>query len=122
MVRIRTKVLTLLVTRKMDSKEEIVAAGSYFARNDKTAEVAFAVEDRLQGKGIGAQLLERLGIVCRRHGFTRFWAVTRMENESMIEVFRHSGFPMTERLDRGIVEIDFAVVPTESSVKLFGTA
>jgi acetyl coenzyme A synthetase (ADP forming)-like protein len=36
----------------------------------------------------------------------------------MIDVFRHSGFKLSERLDHGSVEIDFAVAPTESSVSL----
>jgi acetyl coenzyme A synthetase (ADP forming)-like protein len=97
---------------------DIVAAGSYISRGNQTAEVAMAVDDQFQGKGIGTQLLERLAIIAIRNGFVRFWAVTRMENRSMIEVFRNSGFPVQERFDRGLVEIDFSVTPTQASVEL----
>jgi acetyl coenzyme A synthetase (ADP forming)-like protein len=79
--------------------------------------VALAVEDRFQGKGIGSQLLERLALLAIRNGFVRFWAVTELENQNMIDVFRHSGFPLTEKLESGFVEVDFSVQPTESSVE-----
>lgn len=111
------KLITLLVTRLAEDREVVVAAGSYLARAEKTAEVAMAVDDRFQRKGIGSQLLERLSLLAIRNGFLRFWAVTELGNQGMIDVFRHSGFPLTERLESGSVEVDFAVMPTESSVK-----
>ncbi len=108
--------LTLVVTRMSAGKEAIVGVGSYIAAGDGRAEVAFAVEDELQGKGIGTQLLERLALLATRAGITRFWAVTKSENRGMIEVFRRSGFPLHERFDRGYLELDFSVLPTEASV------
>jgi len=45
--------LTLVITRTSGKNDAIIAAGSYVARDDKSAEVAMAVEDRFQGKGIG---------------------------------------------------------------------
>jgi len=35
----------------------------------------------------------------------------------MIEVFRRSGFPVSEKLDTGYLELDFSVLPTASSVE-----
>lgn len=110
--------LTLVITRRSDEKEIIVAAGSYIARDEKSAEVAFAVEDRFQGKGIGTHLLERLALLAVRAGFSRFWAVTYAENRGMIEVFRHSGFPLKEKGEGGYLELDFSVLPTEASVHI----
>src|SRR5215475_5977350 len=92
--------LTLVVSRMSGGKETIIAVGSYIASGDERAEVAFAVEDSFQGKGIGTQLLERLALLATRIGITRFWAVTKMENRGMIEVFRRSGFPVHEKFDR----------------------
>lgn len=109
--------LTLVITRRSGERETIVAAGSYMARDDKSAEVAMAVEDRFQGKGIGTHLLERLALLAVRAGFTRFWAITQLENRGMIDVFRNSGFTLTEKLESGFIELDFSVVPTESSVR-----
>src|SRR4029077_13358716 len=57
-------------------------------------------------------------VIAIRNGFVRFWAVTQMDNRGMIEVFRHSGFPVKEHLEAGLVEIEFDVTPTESSVQL----
>src|SRR5207244_2276252 len=110
--------LTLVVTRKADDRETIVAAGSYIGRDTLTAEVAMAVEDRVQGKGVGTHLLERLALLAARVGFTRFWAITQFENRGMIDVFRHSGFPLAEKFDGGYIELDFSVLPTQSSVEL----
>jgi acetyl coenzyme A synthetase (ADP forming)-like protein len=112
------KQLTFAVTRKADSGDVIMAAGTYIGRDQTTAEVAMAVEDCFQGKGIGTLLLERLALLAARAGFTRFWAITQFENQGMIDVFRHSGFPVTERFEGGYLELDFSVLPTESSVQL----
>jgi acetate---CoA ligase (ADP-forming) len=110
--------LTLVVTRTSAGHDAIVAAGSYMARDDRSAEVAMAVDDPLQGKGIGAHLLERLALLAARAGFTAFWAITELENRGMIDVFRHSGFPLRETLESGYLELDFSVLPTESSVEI----
>ncbi|PYS35657.1 MAG: GNAT family N-acetyltransferase, partial [Acidobacteria bacterium] len=55
--------LTLVITRTSSGHEGIIGAGSYIARDAKSAEVAMAVEDRFQGKGIGTHLLERLALL-----------------------------------------------------------
>jgi acetyl coenzyme A synthetase (ADP forming)-like protein len=108
--------LTLVVTRTQGDQVRIVATGSYWAKDKKTAEVAFAVDDAFQGKGLGTLLLERLALLAVRHGFTRFWAVTHADNRAMRDVFRESGFAVEETWERGEIEIDLSVVPTEQSV------
>lgn len=108
--------LTLVVTRQAGAESHVIAAGSYVAKEDDAAEIAFAVNDAFHGKGLGTLLLERLAVLAARHGFQRFWAVTHADNRPMIDVFRESGFPVEERLEGAYVEIDFALTPTESSV------
>jgi acetyl coenzyme A synthetase (ADP forming)-like protein len=108
--------LTLLVTRTREGAPVIVATGSYFAKDERTAEVAFAVDDAFHGKGLGTLLLERLALLAARHGFTRFWAVTHTDNRPMREVFRESGFEVEERLEAGDIEVNLSVVPSEASV------
>jgi acetyl coenzyme A synthetase (ADP forming)-like protein len=108
--------LTLLVTRDQEGESRIVATGSYLAKNEKTAEVAFAVDDALHGKGLGTLLLERLALLAVRNGFTRFWAVTHADNKAMRDVFRESGFTVEERLEGGEIDVDLSVVPSETSV------
>lgn len=108
--------LTLVVTRTQDGEPRIVATASYFARDAHSAEVAFAVDDALRGKGLGTLLLERLALLAVRHGFTHFWAVTHADNKAMRDVFRESGFDVHERLEGGTIEVDLTVIPTEASV------
>ncbi len=106
----------MIVTRLLDEREFIIAVGTYVARDPSSAEVAFTVHDRFQGKGIGALLLERLAILAVSNGIQHFWALTMMENQPMLEVFRNSGFECRSRLDQGYVEIDLSVIPSEASV------
>lgn len=108
--------LTLVVTRFRPAGERVIAAATYDARDDKTAEAAIAVADDFQGKGLGTLLLERLALLAVRHGFTRLWAVTGVENRRMMEIFRNSGFGLREKQEGGYVEIDLSAAPTEASV------
>jgi len=106
----------LIVTRLSDARPTIIATGTYVARDDSSAEVAFTVDDRFQGKGIGTLLLERLAILAVSNGIQHLWAMTMMENQPMLEVFRNSGFECRSRLDQGYVEVDLSVIPSEASV------
>jgi acetate---CoA ligase (ADP-forming) len=108
--------LTLIVNRLVGGESRIIATGSYVARDETTAEVAFAVDDEFQGKGLGGLLLERLALLAARHGFVRFWALTRVENQLMLQTFRQSGFPVHSKVEDECVEIDFSVAPSEDSV------
>jgi acetate---CoA ligase (ADP-forming) len=107
---------TLIVTRIWKDALRIIAAGSYWARNEHTAEVAMAVDDEFHGKGLGTLLLERLAFVAIRHGFTKLWAVTHVDNLAMREVFRESGFTAHEGYEGDDMEVELSLVPTEMTV------
>jgi len=109
---------TLLVKRHLEGKGRIVAAGSYESRGNETAEISVGVDDRLLGMGLGTILLERLAAIAIQNGFRRFQAIAETDNHRMIEVFRRSGFPVRERMEAGMVEIDFDVTPSESNILL----
>jgi acetyl coenzyme A synthetase (ADP forming)-like protein len=108
--------MTLLVSRVSDGKERIIATGSYIAHNQDTAEFAVAVDDAFQGKGLGGLILERLSVLAVSHGFIHFMAITNPNNQAMLEVFRTSGFELTEHFKDGVVQIDLSVIPREASV------
>jgi acyl-CoA synthetase (NDP forming)/GNAT superfamily N-acetyltransferase len=121
--------LTLVVIRIVEGVERIIATASYVARDETSAEVAFAVGDEFQGRGLGGLLLERLALIAARYGFVRFWAVTRLENALMLDTFRRSGFPLHTKIEDECVEIDFSVAQSEDSIsrsesrdRLFTTA
>jgi acetyl coenzyme A synthetase (ADP forming)-like protein len=109
--------LTLVVLRTVGGAPAIIATASYFLAQERTAEVAFTVEDPFQGKGLGTLLLERLALLAARAGVTRFWATTHSENVPMMEIFRHSGFEVKEERDAGSIEVDFSVTPSAASVE-----
>ena len=77
----------------------IVAIAQYFRlpRRPDRAEAAFAVEDALQGQGIGTRLLERLAEIARARGIQGFEAEVLTENAKMMDVFRNCGFVEEER-------------------------
>jgi acetyl coenzyme A synthetase (ADP forming)-like protein len=110
------KQLTLIVTRLLAGRSRVIATGTYVSLDEITAEVAMAVDDSFQGKGIGTLLLERLAVLAVANGIVRFRATTSAENRPMLDVFRNSGFECYTHLDEQYVEIDFSVLPTQSTV------
>lgn len=81
------------------------------ATEPRCAEVAFVVADEYQGHGIGSMLLHQLAAYAVGAGITTFSAVTLLENRSMQQVFRHSGFPCHGRYDRGLVAYQLDISP-----------
>lgn len=72
--------------------EAIHGVGRYEWESPHSAEVAFVVEDTLQGLGIGKLLLDRLVEHGRKRGFERFTAVVLCENDSMLSLFRETNY------------------------------
>src|SRR5262249_55447705 len=71
-----------------------------------------SVRDDLQGKGLASILIAHLADAAREQGIDLFRADVLPENHKMIDVFRHTGFPVTIRAKPGVVEVEF---PTELS-------
>jgi len=82
--------------------DTIHAVGRYEGETRRSAEVAFVVEDTLQGQGIGPLLLERLAEHARDQGFTRFSAVTLGENSQMLAMFRESPYDAEIHMERDL--------------------
>lgn len=71
----------------------VVGLGNYIAiGNGHTAEVAFLIEDKYQGKGISTILLERLAGLAAANGYIDLEAEVLPENQPMMNVFKSSGF------------------------------
>ena len=78
-----------------------------------SAEVAFSVADKHQGRGIGTQLLQLLTTHARSHGIERFHAYVLPENRQMMRLFRNSGYDMARTIDDGVYTVDFPVAESE---------
>ena len=76
------------------------------------AEVAFAVADALQGRGLGTKLLERLAEIARERGIRSFDAYVLGANQRMMDVFLQSGFAVTHTLEQGVFRVTLSLQPT----------
>jgi acetate---CoA ligase (ADP-forming) len=108
--------VTLLAMRHVDDEVRPIAIGSYFAVGSGAAEVAFAVSDQFQGKGLGTVLLERLATIAASNGFRRFEATTLPENAAMLEVFHESGFEIRSKTEAGTIAVQLSLDPTHDTV------
>jgi acetyl coenzyme A synthetase (ADP forming)-like protein len=106
---------TLLALRVVDGALRPIAVGSYLDIGKGSAEAAFAVDDRFQGKGLGTILLERLAAIAAVNGFQRFEAVVLPDNTAMIEVFQESGFEIRSKSERGETTVLLSLNRTSQS-------
>lgn len=99
---------------------EMIGVGRYDVDpNEPTsAEVAFAVVDEQQGRGLGTKLLELLTSHARSHGIEEFRAFVLGENRRMMRVFRNSGYELTRTMDSGVFTVDFPVTESEASLAI----
>src|SRR5712692_10875616 len=80
-------------THKPASKERIVGVARYDrARGTDVAEVAVAVIDEFQRRGLGGILLAELASVARRHGIKSFQLIVLPENREMLGLLRNMGW------------------------------
>ena len=96
-----------------EKKRDIVAIGRYYRLPDHhSAEVALAIEDSYQGRGLGTSILEQLADVARANDIDRFEAEVLAENEQMMSVFRNYGFHVTSELQTGVYRVTFPIART----------
>jgi acetyl coenzyme A synthetase (ADP forming)-like protein len=95
------------------TKPDIVAIGRYYRLpNRHSAEVALAIEDSYQGRGLGTSILEQLAEVARESGIDIFEAEVLAENEQMMNVFKDYGFHVTSELQTGVYRVTFPIAKT----------
>lgn len=112
----------LVATLREGDEEHIIGVGRYL-RYDAAhrAEVAFAVADKHQGRGIGMLLLEHLAPIARAHGITEFEADVLGENNRMLQVFAKSGFVVERSVAGGVVHVRFPTAETEQFLQATST-
>jgi acetate---CoA ligase (ADP-forming) len=97
----------------------IVGHATYMRTDEDRAEVAFAVSDRLQGKGLGTILLAHLAEAATENGIPAFYAEILPANHKMIEVFRQSGFSVNLRAEPGLIVAEFPASLSPEAVERF---
>jgi acetate---CoA ligase (ADP-forming) len=107
--------VALVATLRTGSDERFIGVGQYVTSGPARAEVAFAVLDEHQGRGVGTVLLDHLGRVARAAEITEFQADVLGDNNRMLEVFAKSGFRVKRSTDAGVVHLSFPTGETEAS-------
>ena len=79
-----------------------------------SAEIAVAVLEAWQGRGVGKALLHRLADRARDEGIAQFTAIMLSENRSMRQLFTTLGTPRLLSLEAGAVELVVELHPTSS--------
>ena len=93
----------------------VVAVASYDGlREPGVAEVAFAVADALQRRGIGMRMLEQLAAIAADRGIHRFDAEVMEENRPMLGVFERVGFAVRRQGSSGELTVSLDITPTEA--------
>jgi acetate---CoA ligase (ADP-forming) len=95
--------------------DRIVAIANYVRLRDaRTAEVAFAVADELQGRGIATRLLEQLAVAATAIGIEEFIAEVMFDNAAMLRVFADAGFETKRETVSGTTEVRLSLGRTET--------
>jgi acetyl coenzyme A synthetase (ADP forming)-like protein len=104
--------VALAAVVREDASDEFVGIGRYIVNGSASAEVAFAVVDQYQGRGIGTLLLEHLAAIARSAGIEHLDAHVLADNQQMMRVFIDSGFVVERALDAGVYRVS---IPTRDT-------
>lgn len=99
--------------------EAVIALAVCERLTPDTAEVAFLVDDDHQGRGIGTLLLGHLAAWARTAGISTFTATVSRTNESMIGVFRDTGFEVRHTYADDVLEV---VMSTDANDRAVASA
>jgi GNAT superfamily N-acetyltransferase len=105
--------VALVVTTDVGEDEIVIGSGRYVVSNpgdeERTAEVAFVVEEDYQGLGIASRLLRHFAQIAREQGIAALEAEVLAGNKAMLSVFTRAGLPMTSRRDGGVVHVTLSL-------------
>jgi len=101
-----TKEIVILACDTEEGKEEVVGIGQ-FIRDEEThtAEVAFAVRDESQNRGIGFELLSYLTLLAKNDGLHGFTADVLAENRPMMHVFEKMFPGLMKKIEDGVYNL-----------------
>ncbi len=94
--------------------EQVVGVGRYMTDPLKeSAEVAFAVRDDFQRKGLGTYFFNRLVTIGRASGVHTFHAYVLMENSGMLKIFHRSGMIVETTSEGDVVRVTMKLPPEQ---------
>ena len=97
-----------------EETDEVLGICRYILnKDDRTAEVYFAVRDDFQGRGIGREMLTYITWVARKRGLTGFTAAVMADNPRMMRLFRSlepKEFTIRTKMEAGVFYLDMEFV------------
>src|SRR6185295_688247 len=99
--------------------DRVVGHAFYTALSEDRAEVAFAIADDFQRKGLATLLLGQLAEVAAANSIQVFEAETLAANSAMVNVFRESGFHTKVSVSAGELHISFPTSFTAEAIEKF---
>jgi GNAT superfamily N-acetyltransferase len=95
-----------IVAVKQNATENIVGIGQYILDpSTDYAEVALAVQDEWQGKGLGTALFNYLMKIAIRRGVKGFTAWILSDNKRMLRLFEKAGYPLKVRAEGNLYHV-----------------
>ena len=101
----RADLVVLVAVLDEGGRRATVGAGRYVVVGPATAEAAFAVLPRYQGRGIGTALMRHVAALARRAGLQELTAEGLPEDVVLLKLFRRSGFGLATRYAHGAVRL-----------------
>jgi len=92
------------------SGQETIIAEARYVKDEQSAigDLAFVVDEKYQGIGIGSYLYEMLIRLAQDRGFKGFSAEVLQANQSMMKVFENGQFPVNARVEDGLLRLTIA--------------
>jgi acyl-CoA synthetase (NDP forming)/RimJ/RimL family protein N-acetyltransferase len=87
----------------------VVGLASLDITRPRVGEIAFIVDDAVQGRGIGTLLLEQLVDLARAQGISVLEADVLVDNAAMVRVFLDSGFHLGFASSAGVVTVTLTI-------------
>jgi RimJ/RimL family protein N-acetyltransferase len=100
-------------------EDRVVGHAFYTAIDEERAEVAFAIADDFQRRGLATILLGQLAEVAAANSIQVFEAETLASNTGMVNVFRESGFHTRVSVAAGELHVSFPTSLTPSAIEKF---
>ena len=101
-----TKKMVILAVKQEGGKEEIIGIGQYWIQEmTHTADIALAVRDDYQKKGVGFELFSYITYLAKRQGLLGFTGSVLMDNDPMLRLCRKMGFYIEKTGSAGVYDL-----------------
>jgi len=109
--------VALVAVIEEGDRTAIVGGGRYIVVQPGEAEIAFAIVDHYQGRGIGRALMRHLIAIARAAGVKRFIAEVLAENLPMLRIFEQSGLAISTKREAELRHVTLELSSREASFK-----